>query len=245
MVDGATTASPLCTERIAVSSSEGGTSLSMNPLAPALRPVKAYSSRSKVVRISTFGGFSAAQIRRVASTPSRRGIRTSISTTSVAVERSASIASTPSLASATTSMSGWAESTMRKPVRSSAWSSTSITRIGAMRIPSLSCRGTASCPGTASSCGGGALPGPVRRAWTACRGGPSRMSPRRFQREQDADAEAAAGARARVQRAADHADAFTHPDQPLALAVGAALPVQLAGAPAPSSSTRTPTPSSK
>ncbi|CAM5628218.1 hypothetical protein SGRIM128S_01002 [Streptomyces griseomycini] len=62
MVDGATTASPLCTARIAASSSPGGTSLSMKPDAPAFSPEKAYSSRSKVVRISTFGGSVSAQI---------------------------------------------------------------------------------------------------------------------------------------------------------------------------------------
>lgn len=129
VVDGATTASPLCTARIAVSSSDGGTSLSMKPLAPALSPEKAYSSRSNVVRMSTLGGSGSAQMRRVASTPSSRGMRTSIRTTSTAVPRRFSIASAPSPASATTSMSGWAASTMRKPVRNSIWSSTSITRI--------------------------------------------------------------------------------------------------------------------
>lgn len=129
MVEGATTASPLCTERIAPSSSAGGTSFSMKPLAPAFSPENAYSSRSKVVRISTFGASGCEQIRRVASTPSSLGMRTSISTTSTAVERSTSSASTPSPASATTSMSGWAASTIRKPVRSSTWSSTSITRM--------------------------------------------------------------------------------------------------------------------
>lgn len=141
MVDGATTASPLCTERIAASSSAGGTSLSMKPLAPAFSPEKAYSSRSKVVRISTFGGSCCAQMRRVASTPSSRGMRTSISTTSTAVDRRISIASAPSPASATTSMSGWAASTIRKPVRSSTWSSTSITRMAVVM-------GIVSCPGS-------------------------------------------------------------------------------------------------
>ncbi len=129
MVEGATTASPLCTARIALSRSPGGTSLSMKPDAPAFSPEKAYSSRSKVVRMSTFGGSVSAQIRRVASTPSSFGMRTSMSTTSTEVVRSTSRASTPLPASATTSMSGWAASTIRKPVRSSTWSSTSITRI--------------------------------------------------------------------------------------------------------------------
>lgn len=132
MVDGATTASPLSTARIAASSSLGGTSLSMKPLAPAFSAEKAYSSRSKVVRMSTFGASSfcpPAQIRRVASTPSRCGMRTSMRITSTWTPRSTSKASTPLPASATTSMSGCAASTIRKPVRSSTWSSTSITRM--------------------------------------------------------------------------------------------------------------------
>ena len=79
--------------------------------------------------VLTFGGSASMQIRRVVSTPSSFGMRTSMSTTSTAVDRSASSASTPSPASATTSMSGWAASTIRNPVRSSTWSSTSITRI--------------------------------------------------------------------------------------------------------------------
>ncbi|CAM5680794.1 hypothetical protein SHIRM173S_01511 [Streptomyces hirsutus] len=101
----------------------------MKPEAPAFSPEKACSLRSKVVRISTLGGSVSSQIRRVVSTPSSFGIRTSISTTSTAVDRSTWRASTPSPASATTSMSGCAASTIRNPVRSSTWSSTSITRI--------------------------------------------------------------------------------------------------------------------
>lgn len=101
----------------------------MKPLAPAFSPENAYSSRSKVVRMITFGCSSGSQMRRVASTPSSFGMRTSISTTSTFVARSTSSASRPSPASATTSMSGCAASTMRNPVRSSTWSSTSITRM--------------------------------------------------------------------------------------------------------------------
>src|SRR5262249_45451920 len=66
---------------------------------------------------------------RVASTPSMRGIRTSMSTTSTSVVFSSSSAASPSPASATTSMSGWAPSTILNPARNSSWSSTSITRI--------------------------------------------------------------------------------------------------------------------
>jgi hypothetical protein len=68
VVDGATTESPACTERIANSSSAGGVSLSRKPLAPACSPAKAYSSRSNVVSIRTRGRSPAAQIRLVAST---------------------------------------------------------------------------------------------------------------------------------------------------------------------------------
>ena len=97
---GATTASPACTDRIALTRSAGGTSFSRNPEAPAFNAAKAYSSRSNVVRISTLGLSAAAQMSRVASTPSITGIRTSISTTSTAIVRAASTASAPSPASA-------------------------------------------------------------------------------------------------------------------------------------------------
>ena len=50
---GETTASPRATVRMAAMSSAGGTSLSRNPLAPARSALKAYSSRSKVVRMRT------------------------------------------------------------------------------------------------------------------------------------------------------------------------------------------------
>ena len=50
---GATTASPLATSRTALTSSAGATSLSRKALAPACSPAKAYSSRSKVVRMMT------------------------------------------------------------------------------------------------------------------------------------------------------------------------------------------------
>ena len=50
---GDTTASPRATVRMAATSSAGGTSLRRKPLAPARSALKAYSSRSKVVRMST------------------------------------------------------------------------------------------------------------------------------------------------------------------------------------------------
>ena len=84
MIRGDTTASPRATVRMAAVSSEGGTSLSRNPLAPARSALKAYSSRSKVVRMSTrvSAPGTAVVMARVASIPSRTGMRTSISTTS-------------------------------------------------------------------------------------------------------------------------------------------------------------------
>ena len=60
----------------------GGTSLKRNPLAPARSALKAYSSKSNVVKISTWLKEPDAVIARVASMPSREGVRTSISTTS-------------------------------------------------------------------------------------------------------------------------------------------------------------------
>ena len=50
---GETTASPPATVLMAATSSAGGTSLRRKPLAPARSALKAYSSRSKVVRMST------------------------------------------------------------------------------------------------------------------------------------------------------------------------------------------------
>ena len=63
-------------------------------------------------------------IRRVVSTPSIPGMRTSISTTSGCKRSTTSSASSPSAASPTSSRSGWASRTIRKPMRSSSWSST-------------------------------------------------------------------------------------------------------------------------
>src|SRR5262245_14309370 len=108
-------------------------------------------------------------------------------------------------------MSGWAASTIRNPVRSSTWSSTSITRIviGASSVSVF------------TTC------------FTTCRGvtgvnrGRASASVRRFEREQDTDTEPSPRTRARVECAADHADPLAHADQAVALTVGAALLVQL------------------
>ncbi|CAM5292462.1 hypothetical protein SGRI78S_00364 [Streptomyces griseus subsp. griseus] len=81
---GASIASPAATTLIACTSSAAGASFSRKPLAPARNASTTYSSRSKVVSTSTFAGpsFPGPVIWRVASTPSIRGIRMSISTTS-------------------------------------------------------------------------------------------------------------------------------------------------------------------
>jgi hypothetical protein len=133
--DGAITASPWCTVRIAVSSSSGCASLSRNPLAPARMASSTYSSRSNVVSTTTRGSPAAAaapsaRSARVADRPSIPGMRTSISTTSVLVVASRCSASRPSSASTTTWRSGWESMTMRRPARTSGWSSTSATRTG-------------------------------------------------------------------------------------------------------------------
>lgn len=66
---------------------------------------------------------------RVAATPSRSGIRTSMSITSGVVRAVNSIAALPSPASPTTVRSGWLSSSIRNPVRSNSWSSTTPMRI--------------------------------------------------------------------------------------------------------------------
>ena len=58
-----------------------GESLSRNPLAPARSASYTYSSRSKVVSMTTLGAGCARVSSRVASSPSIPGMRMSISTT--------------------------------------------------------------------------------------------------------------------------------------------------------------------
>src|SRR6266540_1801660 len=94
---------------------------------------------SKVVSMTTFvSAPSSASRRRVASMPSTSGIRTSMRTTSGRRRRASSTASRPFAASPATSMSSSASRIMRKPARTSAWSSTIktvrlMTRAGALR----------------------------------------------------------------------------------------------------------------
>src|SRR4051794_26705792 len=70
------------------------------------------------------------RIMRVASIPPRRGMRTSMRTTSGASSSTRATASWPSAASATTSMSSSASRTMRRPRRNRSWSSEMTTRMG-------------------------------------------------------------------------------------------------------------------
>ena len=74
--------SPAATTRTASMSSGGGTRFSTKPEAPARMASKTYSSTSKVVSTSTLVSGYAATMRRVASSPSMPGIRTSMRTTS-------------------------------------------------------------------------------------------------------------------------------------------------------------------
>src|ERR1700682_5755997 len=88
-----------------------------------------YSSTSKVVSITTrVPSPPLARIRLVASRPSSCGMRTSIRIRSGCSWRQPLIASFPSMASPTTSMSGWALRIMRKPARTRDWSSTTRIR---------------------------------------------------------------------------------------------------------------------
>ena len=87
---------------------------------------------SKVVSITTRAPHEAsAMIRRVAAIPSVPGIRTSMSTTSGPSAATWATAWSPSAASPTTCRSGSISRIIRKPARTSAWSSTIRTPIEA------------------------------------------------------------------------------------------------------------------
>ncbi len=68
-------------------------------------------------------------MRRVASIPSTCGMTRSSRTTSGAVRSTRSTASPPSTASPTTSMSSWSSRNVRRPWRTTAWSSAIATRM--------------------------------------------------------------------------------------------------------------------
>ena len=74
--------SPAWTCSIARTISGGGVSFRRNPAAPARNARRTSSSASNVVSTTTAGGDGCERTRRVASIPSRCGIRMSISTTS-------------------------------------------------------------------------------------------------------------------------------------------------------------------
>ena len=121
---GASSDSPAATARMPSTSSSGRTSLSRNPLAPARRASTTYSSMSNVVSMRTRDRQpGSARMRRVASMPSTPGIRTSMSTMSGRVDATRLTASAPSSASPTTSRSGSVSRIIRRPRRTSAWSS--------------------------------------------------------------------------------------------------------------------------
>src|SRR5688500_2447819 len=82
-----------------------------------------------IVTISVSGR--SALIRPIAVTPSMVGISRSINTTSGSRRRAIATPSEPSAASPTTSMSGCRSRNTLSPVRTTAWSSTMSTRIGA------------------------------------------------------------------------------------------------------------------
>ena len=105
-----------------------------------------------MVRMTTLTGSatSAPASRRVASMPSTRGMRTSMSTTSACSRRATVTASSPSAASPTTTRSGWASTIMANPLRTSSWSSATTTRTGARRRPSRRQREAAPVDGEAA-----------------------------------------------------------------------------------------------
>ena len=95
VTEGDSIGSSSTTLRIASTICGGGVSLSRNPSAPAASASTTCSSASNVVSTITRGGFGRACSSRVAPSPSRRGIRMSMSTTS---GRSSPASRTPSSA---------------------------------------------------------------------------------------------------------------------------------------------------
>ena len=127
---GASRALPAAAARTAAIRSARGESLSRNPLAPARSASYTYSSRSKVVSMTTFGAGALPVSSRVASSPSIPGIRMSISTTSGRQPTAAASAASPLAASPTTVMSSAVSRMTQNPERTSSWSSTTSTLIG-------------------------------------------------------------------------------------------------------------------
>src|SRR6266853_629504 len=134
--------------------------------------------------------------RRVASMPSTPGMRMSIRTTSGCSVRTASIAVGPSAASPTTSRSGWASRIIRKPARTSAWSSTMRTRIKPPPCP------PPEGEGLLTGIGGGNV-----------------------QRQTGVDRESSGTIAACMKLAAEQRDTLAHPDQPVSRRGGRIAPV--------------------
>src|SRR3954447_7968830 len=126
---GASSASPECTVRIAATSSGGWTSLSRYPAAPARTAGSTVRSSAKLVSTRIRVAGQRARICLIASMPSSRGMTRSSRTTSGSVRATSSTASAPSAASPTTSTSSWSSRNVRRPWRTTAWSSASATRI--------------------------------------------------------------------------------------------------------------------
>jgi hypothetical protein len=128
---GESSASPAATVRIPSSSSAGRVSLTRKPLAPARSAAMTWSSVSYVVstRTLTPARSLSAAISRVASIPSRSGMRISMTITSTPTVRASATASRPVRASPTTSMSREAPTSIANAPRTRAWSSARSTRI--------------------------------------------------------------------------------------------------------------------
>ena len=122
-------ASPAWAVRIARTSSAGSTSLSRKPAAPARSAANSRSSSPKLVSTITRAAGAASRSRGSAATPSSRGIARSSSTTSGAARHASATAASPSAASPTTSTSSWRSRNVRRPWRTTAWSSAIRTRI--------------------------------------------------------------------------------------------------------------------
>jgi len=101
----------------------------MYPIAPEANALRIYSSLSCMVRINIFASQKTFLICKVASSPFKRGMATSIKITSGFICAASLTAWWPSSASAITSISGSFSSKARMPSRKIVWSSASSTFI--------------------------------------------------------------------------------------------------------------------
>ena len=138
---GSSHAAPPATARAAAMRSSALASLSTNPAAPASRAPHRASSSSNVVSTSTGGLDPPSLNARVAVTPSIRRIRTSISTRSGACSATAEATSSPSPHSATTSKPSSGPRMRAIPLRTTGWSSTTMTLIMTRSAGCSACRG--------------------------------------------------------------------------------------------------------